>query len=258
MWTRYTPPILLCLVASVAWAQPAPISREEVAEHGYVVASYEAPDAFSEAPSEEAVIGRTFRIVRPLAESEAPNITHIVGGWTYDLRSQRLRVAIPTSGWTAAALPDAEMDQFMHRGFTVGSRNLSNTTYEAQNAFGVSTNVQSLVSQTVRIGSLTRESRGRSVVVEDNMYADVTLAPDAARAATTDATYIIEGTIEAISPGRATLCSESASEATLDLPLETLIRTCTINAVLTRVAIQGGDGAILAEWLPTGAAGSDK
>ena len=258
MWTRYTPPILLCLAASVAWAQPAPMPREEVAEHGYAIASYEAPDAFSEAPSEEAVIGRTFRIVRPLAESEAPNITHIVGGWTYDLRTQRLRVAIPTAGWTSATLPDAEMDQFMHRGFTVASRNLSNTTYEAQNAFGVATNVQSLVSQTVRVGSLTRDARRRSVVVVDNMYADLILAPDAARSATTEASYVIEGTIEAISPGRATLCSDSASEATLDLPLETLIRSCTINAVLTRVAIEGGDGSTLAEWLPRGASASDK
>lgn len=254
MWTRF----LLCPAALgiLLVAQPTAseaqdiMDRQALLEHGFEIASFQPPDPFSGPQNESGLAGTVFRFSQPLRESDAPNLTHIIGGWSYDLSKQNLRVAVSTAGWRQTQLPNAEADDFMEYGLRVGTRNLSDDNVSAQNAYGAQFDVQSMNSQSVHIAPLTRSERAASVAILDEMYVDLRLAPEAARQAVENAQIIAEGTLVADPKGRVTQCYDTASQATINRRLATLIRTCVMNARIDRVAIVSGQGEVLAEWLP--------
>lgn len=250
MWNRdlaLASGLALAIWGATAVAQSA-LDREALLAHGFEIASFRPADAFSDPLDESALAGQLFRFSKPLKESEAPAITHIVGGWTYDRQSQILRIGIPTAGWRQNQLPDADADDFMHYGLSVGSRNLSDQTTTAQNAYGAQFEVHSIEAQTVHVASLTRRDRAASVAVPSDLYVDLQMTPEEARAAVTGAEVVVEGVLTAIEPGRITLCYDTGSAATIDLRLSTLIHNCVMNARITRVAVVAADGSTVTEW----------
>lgn len=250
MWKRHlalASGLALAICGAPAFAQSA-LDREALLAHGFEIAGFKPADAFSEPPDESALAGQPFRFIKPLKESEAPRITHIVGGWSYERQRQTLRIGISTIGWREDQLPDAEADDFMHYGLTVGSRNLSDQMTMAQNAYGAQFEVHSIEAQAVQVASLTRRERAASVEIPSNLFVDLQMAPEEARAAVTGAEVVVDGVLAAIEPGRITLCYDSGSTATIDLRLSTLIHTCVMNARITRVAVVAADGRTLTEW----------
>lgn len=239
---------LALLIYGVPSSAQSLLDRSALLAHGFDIASYKPADAFSEPPNESALAGQPFRFSVPLKESDAPRITHIVGGWSYDRSTQILRIGISTAGWREAEMPGAEADNFMHYGLRVGSRNLSDQTITAQNAYGAKFEVQSIEAQAVQVAPLTRRERAASVDIPSNLFVDIQMAPEEARAAVTGAEVVVEGFLAAIDPARITLCYDSGSTATIDVRLSTLIHTCVMNARITRVAVEAADGRTVTEW----------
>lgn len=250
MWKRnlaLTSGLALAICTTPVFAQSA-LDREALAAHGFEIAGYKPADAFSGAPDESALAGQPFRFALPLEESEEPRLTHIVGGWSYDRQTQTLRIGISTAGWQRSQLPDAEADDFMHYGLRVGTRNLSDQMTMAQNAYGAQFEVHSIEAQAVQVSPLTRRERTDSVDIPSNMFVDLPMPPEEARAAVTGAEVVVEGVLAPVEPGRITLCYDSGSPATIDRRLSTLIHTCVMNARITRLSVVSGDGAMLTEW----------
>tara|TARA_R110002051_G_scaffold41530_7_gene86159 strand:+ start:49374 stop:50144 length:771 start_codon:yes stop_codon:yes gene_type:complete len=255
MWTRSL--ALASGLALAIWGDPAfaqaALDREALLAHGFEIASFKPADAFSGPPDESALAGQPFHLTKPLEESEEPRLTHIIGGWSYDRQTQTLRIGISTAGWQRTQLPDAEAEEFMHYGLRAGTRNLSDQMTMAQNAYGAQFEVHSIEAQAVQVAPLTRRERAASVDIPSNMYADVQMVPEEARAAVAGAEVVVEGVLAAVAPGRITLCYDSGSSATINLRLSTLTHTCVMNARITRVAVVAADGRTLTEWTAAGA-----
>lgn len=224
------------------------LDREALLAHGLEIASFKPADAFADVPDESGLNGRPFRLSQPLLASEEASLTHIIGGWSYDRRTQVLRVGIATSGWQPRQIPEAQADQSMHRGLRVGTRTVSDQTVMAQNAYGAQFEVQSIEAEAIQISPLTTQERVASVDIPTNMFVDIPMPPDEARASVSGAEVVVEGILATVEPGRMTYCFDVASEATIDRRLSSLIHTCVMNARITRVAVLTADGRVLTEW----------
>lgn len=234
---------------SAALAQ-AVLDGAALVDHGFEIASYVPSDSFAGPLSEAAFANQAFRFTAPFREKGSEHITYLVGGWTYDLQNETLRLALSPAGWGQAEFPQAEADAFMHYGLRIGTRNTSDRVEQAQNAYGAQFEVRSIEAQSIQIASLTRSERAASVDMRSEMLTELKMAPAEARQTVTDAQLVVEGVLVPYSGALVTQCRSSATDATIDVPLSTVIRTCVMNARITRVAIISGGGSTLAEWLP--------
>lgn len=258
MWKHclaLAPGLAFALCAASASAQAA-LDRDALTAHGFEIASFQPADAFSGPPDESSFVHQPFRFARPLQESEEPRLIEYTGGWSYDRQTQTLRIGVSTTGWSPSELPGAEADDFMHYGLPVGSRNLSDQMTTAQSAYGAQFEVHSIEVQAVHVAPLTRRERAASVDIASNMFVDLPMAPEEARAAVTRAQVVVEGVLAPVEPGRMTLCYDTGMAATIDLRISTLIHICMMNARITRVAVVSGDGRTLTEWTATAGGGA--
>jgi hypothetical protein len=121
------------------------------------------------------------------------------------------------------------------------------------NAFGATINVDQYLGTSLSVGKYEESFSPKLFPdgLEDNdLVKAVPMESVVARAVTPNLKLVVEGTIQAYSPGHAIACGEGLAPATFERHSERLMHECVVSADIRRFSIQGGrDGHVYAEWV---------
>jgi len=247
----------MSVVALTAALMCAPAAAQDVLDNSGMAAiaqasaTFQPKDAFTPSPDESRLVGRRFRITMPLKEGEGGPIARAESGWTYDMESRALHLAVPLRTYLTdefGAPPGVPSRMFRGVVFHSESNDLGDQI--GQTAFGVEFKFSTYRGTLFAVGELTPPTAGDVLPAnsDETLAVDRKMEPEEARKAVTDATVVIEGAIAPITPTRVSVCKESASEPTLTLPISSLIKTCLINVAVKRVTIESPAAGMLADW----------
>jgi hypothetical protein len=121
------------------------------------------------------------------------------------------------------------------------------------NAFGATINVDQYLGTSLSVGKYEESFSPKLFPdgLEDNdLVKAVPMESVVARAVTPNLKPVVEGTIQAYSPGHAIACGEGLAPATFERHSERLMHECVVSADIRRFSIQDGrDGHVYAEWV---------
>ena len=216
------------------------------------------PDKFSPRPTDEDIIGKPFRTVANFAEltdEGGPRIGRN-GGWLYNPDTATLTL----KPWVDMVVgSDLESDPTLHgvdkmfHGFVIKARGRYLGKTVEGNAFGARINVDQYLSTSLTVGKYEEGFSAKLFpdgLEDKNLVKSVPMEPSVARAVTPNLKLVVEGTIEAYSPGHAIACGEALAPATFERHSERLTHECVVSADIRRFAIEDArDGHVYAEWV---------
>ena len=248
---------MLIFAAALVAASDPPLSVQDLVA---AVARYEKPraDKFSPRTTDRDIIGKPFRAVVTFAEltdEGGPRIGRD-GGWLYNPDTATLTL----KPWVDMIVGgDLDSDPSLHgvekmfRGFVVAARGRYLGKAVEGNAFGATINVDQYLGTALTVGKYEEGFSANLFpdgLQDKDLVKTLPMEPAVARAVTPNLKLVVEGTIEAYSPGHAIACGEALAPATFERHSEQLMHQCVVSGDIRRFAVEDGrDGHVYAEWM---------
>lgn len=246
----------LGLSPAMAAAQPAMLSAVDLNRFLDIARAFKPVDAFSAPLDESPVLGRRFRISGPIRSGDSTGSAgDALGFWTYDVRSQTLRLVASVKSFPITPLIASEPAIYDGygglNGFEIRSTRSSDGSYVASNAYGATVTVEraTLTINGVAVFSPSSSNSGLPGGERTSYSHSWQVPADEARRVTNTARVVVEGVVEPFAPGRATLCYRDYWSPTVQSPKATALSRCVISVRVDTVSITDGEGGpVLATW----------
>jgi hypothetical protein len=214
-------------------------------------------DKFAEPTVRREAIGRTFSFHVSLEDGEVHRTGVSRPYFTY--KDGTLRLIFGLNGKYAGQ--GISGPKFMTG--EIGGKVIPGYSYRGSNAFGARANVKvtQLQQNTIAFVNAPRAEMSPYRVYDDfdrrmgitpkldTYWTELKLSGPAARALSTDATLVIEGSIAPIKDGMPTYCTSIYGAATVSSPNEIYGSNCWVGAIVTRVAfVRKSSGDVIKEW----------
>lgn len=253
--------MVLALLFAVA-VQTDPLQSAFAAAHRDYMA--QLTDKFAEATADRGVIGKPFKIVRPIKDGQAYSGLPGDAYYTYDDGKLRL-IFIPDEKYAGPGL--IEGPKYLV-GIVGGSRK-TERSYTGSNAFGVTARVEVVRLVEDGVAMLDRpegeENPYQSTIMTNtsptiaqllpprpkhSYWLEMTLPGPQARKVARDAALVVEGTIEPLEGGKLSICRGTYIEPKIDTGMEIYGSQCWVGANVRRIAfIRKSTGEVLKEWV---------
>ena len=211
---------------------------------------YQRADQFSPPFNDQAILGRSFKIVLPVNGSVLSSPV-----WSYDYTKSELKLEAKVSGWNADefAVDNSQITEFwtqvgLPTAVIFWKDRLMQDDEIEQNSFGAQVKIRNYFNLSAGVGSFSLSGYA-GVMGRRQFEKTLHIEADKARVITKNMMLVIEGKVTNAF-NHTLFCGATGHKPTLQEPINSVALNCVISTSINRVAFESPTGGVLAEWLP--------